>query len=61
MREWLAYGAQLGWLIDLLNPTVWVYSAGQTEPEELRQPATLSGEDVLPSFTLDCAPVWSRR
>ena len=60
MREWLAYGAQLGWLIDLLNPTVWVYRAGQSEPEELRQPATLSGEDVLSGFTLDCAPVWSR-
>ena len=58
MQEWISYGVQLGWLIDRKREKVWIYRAGQDEPEELDQPATLSGEDVLEGFELDCAPIW---
>lgn len=49
MAEYIAHGARLGWLIDPRNRRVTVYRPGQ-EPEELENPETLSGEDVMPSF-----------
>lgn len=53
MRLYTQNGALLGWLIDPPNRRVYIYRAGQTEPERLENPATLSGEDVLPGFTFD--------
>lgn len=58
MREWMGHGVQLGWLIDRKRGKAWIYRAGQPEPEELDEPGTLSGEDVLPGFSLDCLPLW---
>ena len=50
MRNWMAAGARLGWLIDTRNRRVYVYRAGQPEPELLDDPEALHGEDVLPGF-----------
>ena len=50
MRLWMDAGARLGWLIDPYNRRVYIYRAGQPEPEMLENPATLDGEDVLPGF-----------
>ena len=50
MRLWMDAGARLGWLIDPYNPRVYIYRAGQPEPEMRENPATLDGEDVLPGF-----------
>ena len=58
MRQWLAYGVRLGWLIDAYNETVWIYRKGQDEPEELQKPAQLSGEDVLPGLIVEMARIW---
>ena len=55
MRLYIQNGALLGWLIDARNRRVYVYRAGEPEPELLEDPATLSGEDVLPDFTFDVA------
>ena len=55
MRLYLENGALLGWLIDPPNRRVFVYRAGQVDPEQLDNPATLSGEDVLPGFVFDVA------
>jgi Uma2 family endonuclease len=52
MKEYLANGARLGWLIDPLRRTVEIYRPGK-EAETLKRPKTLSGEDVLPGFVLD--------
>lgn len=52
MREYLAQGARLGWLIDPMGGTVEIYRPGRPV-ETLEKPATLSGEDVLPGFVLD--------
>ena len=55
MQLYLENGALLGWLIDPANRRVFVYRAGREEPEQLDDPATLSGESVLPGFVFDVA------
>jgi Uma2 family endonuclease len=58
MREYLDQGARLGWLIDPLRNIVEIYRP-RRPVETLEAPATLSGEDVLPGFTLDLADILS--
>ncbi len=57
MREYMANGASLGWLIDRKNRKVEIYRQGR-DVEVLDNPSTLSGEDVLPRFVLDLTEVW---
>ena len=57
MREYMANGACLGWLIDRKNKKVEIYRQNQ-DVEILDNPSTLSGEDVLPGFVLDLTDVW---
>ena len=57
MREYIANGARLGWLIDRKNQKVEIYRQNQ-DVEILDHPKTLSGEDVLPGFVLDLTDVW---
>ncbi|MBI3649663.1 MAG: Uma2 family endonuclease [Acidobacteria bacterium] len=58
MQEYIANGAQLGWLIDPQDKKVYVY-----RPNEavicLDNPPTISGEPVLPKFVLDVQRVFS--
>lgn len=51
MQEYLESGLRLGWLIDPQGQKVEIYQPEQTV-EVLALPVTLSGEDVLPGFTL---------
>jgi Uma2 family endonuclease len=51
MEEYLENGARLGWLINPRRRQVEVYRLGK-DVEILDNPASLSGEDVLPGFTL---------
>ena len=55
MRLYMQNGALLGWLIDARNRRVYIYRAGQPEPELLDNPPTLSGAAVLPGFTFEVA------
>jgi Uma2 family endonuclease len=57
MDEWLANGAQLGWLIDPEARTVEIYRPG-TEPETRTGAASLAGEGPVEGFVLDLALVW---
>jgi Uma2 family endonuclease len=57
MQEYLDNGARLGWLIDPQNQRVEIYRPGQ-EIEVLEHPTELSGEDVLPGFTLNLRRIW---
>ncbi|MBE9186545.1 Uma2 family endonuclease [Microcoleus sp. LEGE 07076] len=57
MREYIANGSRLGWLIDRKNQKVEIYRQSQ-DVEILNNPSTLSGEDVLPGFVLDLTDVW---
>ncbi|MEH1835257.1 MAG: Uma2 family endonuclease [Nostoc sp.] len=52
MQEYIENGAQLGWLIDRKNKRVEIYRPGK-DVEILDNPASLSGENVLPGFVLD--------
>jgi Uma2 family endonuclease len=51
MQEYLDSGLQLGFLINRQDQQVEIYRAGQPK-EVVPLPATLSGEAVLPGFTL---------
>ncbi len=57
MQEYIENGAKLGWLIDRKNRKVEVYRQG-FDVEILDNPASLSGENILPGFILDLAEVW---
>ena len=50
-------GVQLGWLIDRKNRKVYIYRPG-VAVECLDNPATVSGEPVLPGFVLNMSKVW---
>ncbi len=58
MGEYRDNGAKLGWLLDPKSKRVEVYRPGQ-EVEILDNPVSLSGEDVLPGFTLDLTGILS--
>ena len=57
MVEYLENGASLGWLIDPFERRVYVYQRDQ-EPVILENPETVSGDPVLPGFTLDLTELW---
>ena len=57
MEEYIANGAQLGWLLVPATRTVTVYRPG--DPVATLENATsISGDPVLPGFTLNLGPVW---
>lgn len=58
MEEWMANGAQLAWLVDPIGQDVYVYRAGERDPERLHQPETLSGGDVMVGFELPMGRIW---
>jgi Uma2 family endonuclease len=58
MQEYIDNGVRLGWLIDPKNQRVEIYRLGQ-DVEVLESPVSLSGEDVLPRFSLDLSPLWA--
>jgi len=57
MREYIANGLQLGWLINPKSQQVEIYRPNQ-EIEVLESPTSLFGEDVLPGFILDLQPIF---
>jgi len=57
MKEYLANGAVLGFLIDRKNRTVHLYRP-QQEPIILDNPDTVSGDPELPGFVLRMAKIW---
>ncbi len=56
MEEYQRVGVRLGWLINPQQQQVEIYRLGQ-EVEVLESPISLSGEDVLPGFTLDLGSI----
>ena len=57
MEQYINNGVQLGWLIDPVHRIVWIYQQGQ-EPVRLVDPLTVSGDPVLPGFTLELASIF---
>ena len=57
MDEWLANGAQLGWLIDPDIRTIEIYRPG-LEAETRAGVSSIAGEGPVDGFVLDLAHVW---
>ncbi|MEO1760730.1 MAG: Uma2 family endonuclease [Cyanobacteria bacterium J06629_18] len=57
MVEYINNGTKLGWLIDRKERKVYIYRS-DNRVEELDNPSTLSGEDVLSGFVLDLSSIW---
>jgi Uma2 family endonuclease len=57
MQEYIDNGAQLGWLLNPQKKQVEVYRPNQA-PETLPSPTTLSGDPILPGFTLDLSDIF---
>lgn len=57
MEEYLAHNAQLGWLINPLERKVYIYSPGRAL-RVLEEPASVSGDPVLPGFRLELGGIW---
>jgi Uma2 family endonuclease len=57
LREYIANGAKLGWLIDPESRRVWIYRP-EGEVEVLDSPARIDGAPLLPGFVLDPTPIW---
>ena len=58
MREWLANGARLAWLIDPERRAVEIFRPGQ-EPETLIDAEQVAGEGPVAGFVLDLRAVWN--
>jgi Uma2 family endonuclease len=57
MEEYRRLGVRLGWLINPQQREVEIYRPGK-EVEILQSPTALSGEAVLPGFTLDLSAIF---
>jgi Uma2 family endonuclease len=57
MQEYINNGTQLAWLIDRKQRQVFIYRPN-CGVEELDNPQTLTGEDILPGFVLDLSEIW---
>ena len=57
MEEYIANGAQLGWLLDPKGRAAYIYRPGRAV-ECLDAPPTLAGDPELPGFVLDVAYLW---
>ena len=57
MQEYIDNGTQLAWLIDRKQRKVFIYRTN-CGVEELNNPQTLTGEDILPGFVLDLSEIW---
>ena len=57
MQEYLNNGNRLGWLINRQQKQLEIDRPEQVV-ETLQSPPNLSGEDVLPGFTLNLQRIW---
>lgn len=57
LEEYMANGAQLGWLIDPKNKQVHCYYPGQA-PQIVEHPSQLSAAPQLPGLILDFQVIW---
>lgn len=58
LKEYMANGAALGFLIDPIARTAHVYRPGEP-PQILQEPATLSADPILSGFVLQLEEVWN--
>jgi len=59
MQAWMRGGVELAWLIHGDEQTVYVYRAGQAEPEVLTRVSKVAGEGPVAGFELDLTEIWA--
>jgi Uma2 family endonuclease len=57
MEQWVANGAQLAWLIDPTEQTVFIYRPDD-QPEILHHPSSVQGNGIMAGFELVMARIW---
>ncbi len=57
MEQWMANGAEIGWLIDPVERTVRIYRQGG-EPEILHDPTSVQGTGIMAGFELVMGRIW---
>jgi len=57
MAEYIANGAQLGWLIDPYEARVYIYRPGGPV-ECMENPVNISGDPILRGFVFNVAEIW---
>jgi Uma2 family endonuclease len=57
MKEWIANGVQLGWLIDGDHQAVYVYRP-EFSVDKMVRPAQLKGEGPVAGFVLELGRIW---
>jgi Uma2 family endonuclease len=57
MDEYMANGAQLGWMIDPFTKRVYIYRP-QQPAECLEDPDVVAGDPLLPGFVLNVREIW---
>ena len=57
MDEYMANGAQLGWMIDPFTKRVYIYRP-QQPVECLEDPDVVAGDPLLPGFVLNVREIW---
>lgn len=57
LEEYIANGAQLGWLIDPAARSITVYRQ-DVPPQQLSNVESITADPVLPGFSLKLGPVW---
>lgn len=60
MREYIINGTQLAWLIDYLDDKVYIFNAASEIMIKNSLDVILSGESVLPGFSLDLGAIISK-
>lgn len=58
MHDWIAEGAELGWLIDGDRKTLYIYRKGEPEPRRLVNAKSVAGEGPVAGFVLDLREIW---
>ncbi len=57
MQEYVENGASLGWLIDPIERTIYVYHS-DAEIEILENPSEILGDPLLRGLTLNLTEIW---
>jgi Uma2 family endonuclease len=57
MRQWIANGIEVGWLIDPIEKAVIIYRPGD-QPEHLAHPTSVQGTGPIAGFELVTSRIW---
>jgi Uma2 family endonuclease len=57
MRQWIANGVEVGWLIDPKEKSVTIYRPGD-QPEHLAHPTSVQGTGPITGFELVMSRIW---